>query len=153
MKRRIVLVAVCVGIAIAIMLKVGNDNRERNLADLIQFNDQDLLVFGITVDRTSVDESQSYEWYTKEPELVEEVLSFFANYQVKRVESDIYNQQLLQGDQQELMISHHKSNSSAVFWGEQGVHIVGLGPYKVVNGPIDLHWFRDFIKEHESDEL
>ncbi|WP_078392956.1 hypothetical protein [Shouchella patagoniensis] len=153
MKRRIVLVAVCVGIAIAIMLKVGNDNRQRNLAELIPFNKEDLLLLGITVERDNVEKENGYEWYTTEPALVEEVVSFLGEYQVKRVDTDVYHQQFIEEKPLELYISHQKSKPSIVFLGETGVMIIGTSGFELLNGPLEVEWFQEFIEENEGEEM
>ncbi|UTR06206.1 hypothetical protein MM326_19365 [Alkalihalobacillus sp. LMS6] len=118
---------------------------ERSLASLIYYNEEDIIIIGVTVDRTNTEREEGYDHYLDEQEEIEALLAFLANYQVKRVSQSYYQKQLLYGSQQEVFISHYSHNASVVFIGEAGVHVVNQGTYRIVNGPIDLSELENVI--------
>lgn len=125
--------------------------KEHNLADIIYYDSDDLLIVGLTADREEIAETEAYEWLTEDKKQIDHIFQFLSTYKVKRVSNDYYQTHYLGDSRQEIFISHYKQEPSIVFWGEYGVQMINGKTYEVLNGPIDLNWSRQYISKQKKD--
>ncbi|MDV2580918.1 hypothetical protein [Alkalibacillus haloalkaliphilus] len=123
-----------------ISLYFYNEYREKSLDQVISYDEDDIhaLVFH---------EGHEEEWRTDEREHADKLNEFLSQYQVKRVrhrdwDSDVSNENgfriTIYSDGRPILASVY----------EERMLDVGTGPYKVVNGPIDIEWVENFIEEN-----
>lgn len=85
MKKIFKLTIVSLVILIGLMLfKLYDNNRVKNLDKVLYYNPRFFQEFGVVTDKSLLAEDGPYEWYTKDKEVVEELLEFLNNYEVKK---------------------------------------------------------------------
>lgn len=137
-----------IALVIFFSLKIINDYREKNLVDLVSYKPTDFLSLGIIVDKSAVPEDKAFEWFAKDKEPTDELLEFLGQYRVKKINEEEFNQSLNKGG--EFTISHSKVNPAIALLLENNVHIYVGDYYKVVNGPIDMEWLRNYNEKYSG---
>lgn len=140
-------------IMILFSLKLVNDYRERNLADLINYKQTDFNSLGFTADWNNIQANNAYEWFTNDKEPADELLEFLSHYRVKKIKEKEFNRNLYKEDvfgEFEFTISHTKANPALVWVFENNVHILGKNYYKLVNGPVDIEWIKKYNDKYKE---
>lgn len=148
-KRKVVFIISILAIAIFFSLKIINEHRERNLADLITYRSNDFQSLGFVLDIGEMTEGSGYEWLTQDKRPAEKLLEFLGKYQVKKIDEEEYQENVNDLATVEFIISHVKANSSMVWVLEDRIHIFVGDYYKVVNGPVDMEWLKKYNEENK----
>lgn len=149
-KRKFVLIISILAIAIFFSLKIINEHRERNLADLIKYKPNDFQSLGYVSDTSEMTEGSGYEWLTQDKNPAEELIEFLSKYQVKKIDEEEYHEDVNDSATVEFIISHVKANSSMAWVSENNIHIFVGDYYKVVNGPVDMKWLKKYNEDNKA---
>ncbi len=125
-------------------LKLFNDYRERNLADLINVNSSDFVNMRIVTPEGNM--------WTEEIQHVDELLQVFNQYQVKRISQNEFQNQHNDKKIYTTFEVRIQKNSGAIILHvfETDFIWLNLNFYKVLNGPIEEERLRTYFENHES---
>ncbi len=125
-------------------LKSFNDNRERNLADLINVNSSDFVNMRIVIPEGNM--------WTEEIQHVDELIQVFSQYQVKKISQNEFQNQ---HNNKEIFANFEvriQKKSGAIILDVFETDFIWLNQnfYKVLNGPIEKEKLRTYLEEHGS---
>lgn len=126
--------------------KTINDYEEKNLSDIILTDKSKFKGFAVEV------RDDNFEvWESDNLQNFEELLNFFSKYKVQKVkEADVKVYVKSDEGLDLFLLSKGKSNSNIIRILENNVYIVEKGHYKVLNGPIDMEWIKEYDKKIQS---
>ncbi|WP_433750337.1 hypothetical protein [Falsibacillus pallidus] len=136
---------------VVIGLKIYDIYRVKGLDEAISFEKRDMIYMGFTKDRRLVKDNQFYEWTTKDPDTAADLMDFLSQYKVKKEPEGGFINHLNEGEYFELNISNRKGKAIIVHFLENDVHVFVGHYYKVLNGPIDMDWIKEFSDKHKEE--
>ena len=131
-------------------LKIINDYRERNLADLIKYKPNDFYSFGFIHEFINVPEDYAYEWFTKDREPVDELMEFLGQYDVKKINEKEFNDNRNNKIEFMFYIYHSKARPAIVMGHENHIQIIVGKYYSIINDPIDIEWIEKYNEKHKK---
>ena len=139
-KKSILLIASIV-IILLFSFKKYLDYQEKNLGDI---NSLDLeKIEGMTFKLDGFE-----EWRTDDKKLIEEMLSFLENYEVKKIQNRDWDSDVSKETSFRVEF-YEKERITHMVIHEDRMNVMGKtsGYYKILNGPIDLEWIESFQKK------
>lgn len=143
-------IGLILALTIFFSLKTFNDYRERNLVDLIGYKSSDYYSLEFTREGSKITEGHFFDWFTKDKEPTNELLEFLSQYRVKKINEEKVTANLNNEERVEFYISHSKANPAIIWIRENDVHILVGNYYKVVNGPIDMEWIKNYNEKYKE---
>ncbi|QAS54382.1 hypothetical protein HLI_20260 [Halobacillus litoralis] len=135
-------------IALFFSVKTWNDNRERSLGELVNYDEEKFAGLGFTQNRNQIPEGQGFQWWTSNEEAAKELDEFFSQYNVKKISEEHYNKRLNKEPTFQYEIQLRDSNPILVHGMATRIHILVGHYYEVTNGPIDREWLVQFSKKY-----
>lgn len=132
------LIAVMV-LVLIFSFKVYNDNKEKSLVDLVNYNSSSFKSFTFAI-------KGSFAWKEDKKEPAEKLMKFLNQYQVKKDAKCGTDQ----SKGFEFTMGSKDKTEKLVTINEKCTYISGSGLYKVVNGPIDMDWVQKFNEEYQQ---
>lgn len=126
-------------LAIGFLLSKYNEYKEKSLDAL--FTNVKSISFEIHNDDD--------RWTTDKREAIDELTKFLSQYQVKKMKEPkgiVYS-----GEAGFWMDIRSKDKTMMVSFYEEWIHVVGIGRYKVINGPIDMVWLQGFSEKYMDE--
>ena len=143
-KRHLIIGLVVIAIIFLFSIKIYNDKREKGLDDVISYNiaSFESLIFN--------DGEGQFGWKTDKVEHAEKLNDFLSRYRVKRMKHSEWDTDVSKEEGFRFIIySNGKPIIAHIF--EQRLLFANDGyGYKVVNGPIDIAWMKDYIEEFKE---
>ncbi len=119
--------------------KIYNDNREKGMDDLINYNIKDFEAVLINQDTIS---------YKKEH--AEQLVEFMSEYRVKKMKDSEWDSNVSKVKGFDVTFISKKGNPViAHIYENRLIFLNGGDYYHIVNGPIDTAWVEEFTKEFE----
>lgn len=125
--------------------KTTNDYKEKSLSDVINYDVSKFVHFAF--------EYRGHEndsWISDDNKTFEELLNFLSKYEVKKVkysDVDIKNKEEGFGI---FVLSKGKSDTDMYTFWENYVSVGGSNHYELLNGPIDMEWFKAYNEKKQS---
>ncbi|RDI45504.1 hypothetical protein [Falsibacillus pallidus] len=146
-------VFLCLSLWIVVIgLKIYDIYRVKDLDDAISFDEQSFTSMGFTKDKSLIRGDQAYEWFTKDPDTVKELMNFLSQYKVKKEPGKVYEKHLNNSEPIEFYISNQGKPIIVDFY-KNDVHVFVGHYYKVLNGPIDMNWIKEFSDKHMEEGI
>ncbi|PKR76912.1 hypothetical protein CEY16_13990 [Halalkalibacillus sediminis] len=87
-----------------------------------------------------------YEWRTDEKDNFDELNEFLGQYRVEKMKDDEWNSDVSNEKGIHFNIISNTHLSASIY--EERIHLYPEGYFKVLNGPIDIDWVRNYIEEY-----
>lgn len=143
MKKKIIFYSIISLLVVVFIFLKSNENREKNLGEL--FHDIDGLNY---LEFDLHDGSYDDAWRTDKIQALEELKEFMSLYQVKKMTDEEWNSIQPKGISFQMFISSKNNLIVSSFYEER--LFVGDSAYKVINGPIDMEWVRNFDERYKN---
>ncbi|WP_188205592.1 hypothetical protein [Alkalibacillus aidingensis] len=141
---KMIFVTVVVVIPVTLFaLDIYHEYREKDLDYAINFNLEN-------VQSLAFYEGTQFEWRTDDEEHVEELIEFLSQYRVKRMSHGEWDGDVSKERGFRFTIHTIKKPIIMTSVYEERVLDLGSGPYRVVNGPVDVDWVERFVEEHQQ---